>query len=286
MNLLIYFCVILFSVTQSAGAKLFNRHSSDAVVFNAVKALSALVPFALMAAFGFTFHLPTLFYGTLYGVCLCLSMLAGYKALTLGPMALTSMLSAFSVLIPLVWGVAVMHERMSLLQSIALVLLLASIVLINLRGIRDKASIPPQKHRAWLLFIGITFLCNGICSILQKQHQSAYPGSYSREFMLFAMLFCSVIFSAIAIFNGKPKRFSAVKGKRYGVIAGVANGLASFFTLILAGSENASVLFPLVSAGTILGALLCGRIVFGEKLSLNHYFALALGILAAVFLKL
>ena len=38
MVIVIYLCVILCSVTQSAGAKLYNRHSSDAVVFNTVKA--------------------------------------------------------------------------------------------------------------------------------------------------------------------------------------------------------------------------------------------------------
>jgi hypothetical protein len=104
MVIAIYLCVILSSVTQSAGAKLFNRHSSDAMLFNAVKALSALLLFALMAAFGFTLHLPTVLYGALYGVSLSLSMFAGYKALCLGPMALTSMLVSFSVINPIGLG--------------------------------------------------------------------------------------------------------------------------------------------------------------------------------------
>ena len=66
----------------------------------------------------------------------------------------------------------------------------------------------------------------------------------------------------------------------------MGNGLASFFTLILTGMENASVLFPIISAGTILGVLLFGRIVFKEKLKANHYAALILGIAAVVLLKL
>jgi drug/metabolite transporter (DMT)-like permease len=285
MVIAIYLCVILSSVTQSAGAKLFNRHSSDAMLFNAVKALSALLLFALMAAFGFTLHLPTVLYGALYGVSLSLSMFAGYKALCLGPMALTSMLCSFSVILPLIWGLAVWNEKLKPLQIAALFLLFCAIVLINV-GKRAQPKEEKTNHKLWLLFVGATFLCNGLCSILQKQHQSLYPGLYSREFMLFAMLLCSVAFSLLALAGGAAKRLRQTRGKRYGILAGVANGLASLFTLILAGFENASVLFPLISAGTILGAMACGRLFFHERLRLNHYFALALGILAAVFLKL
>ena len=70
------------------------------------------------------------------------------------------------------------------------------------------------------------------------------------------------------------------------MISGLANGLASFFTLMLAGMENASVVFPAISAGTILASLLCGRWIFKEKLKINHYLALIFGILAVVLLKL
>jgi drug/metabolite transporter (DMT)-like permease len=82
------------------------------------------------------------------------------------------------------------------------------------------------------------------------------------------------------------EEIKSTKGKWLGAVSGIANGLANFFTLILAGSENASILFPCISAGTLLGAIVCGRFLFKEKLKLNHYFALVFGILAVVFLKI
>ena len=111
MVIAIYALIVLFSVTQSATTKLFNRHSANSSVFNAIKATSSFALFALMAVSGFTFHLPTLTFGLLYGICLCLSMYAGYKALCLEPMALTSMLVSFSVLIPLLRGLTVGDAR-------------------------------------------------------------------------------------------------------------------------------------------------------------------------------
>ena len=285
MVIVVYFLIILASVTQSASAKLFNRNCALPAAFNAIKSCTALGLFALVAAFGFTFNLPTALFGILYGICQCISMYAGYQALCRGPMALTSMLVSFSVVIPLIWGITVGNETLKTMQYTALVLLFLAIIMTNVDKMKVKQT-TPTNHGTWLLFVGITFASNGICSILQKQHQTLYPEAYSKEFMLFAMLLCSVVFVILALIKISPKELQRTRGKRYGVLSGLANGLANFLTLVLAGLENASVLFPIISAGTILAALVCGRVVFKEKLKANHYAALVSGIIAVVLMKL
>ena len=285
MVISVYLFIVLASATQSSTTKLFNQNCSQSSVFNALKSCTALGMFALTAVFGFSFHLPTVVFGLLYGASLCISMWAGYKALCLGPMALTSMLVSFSVIIPLIWGLTVGNETLKALQYPAFALLFLAIILTNADKIKVNKN-TQNNYGLWFLFVGITFVCNGICSILQKQHQTLYPEAYSKEFMLFAMLLCSIVFSFIALRKVSLKELKTVKGKRYGILSGLANGTANFLTLVLAGLENASVLFPIISAGTILASLLCGRFLFKEKLKANHYVALAAGIAAVVLLKL
>ena len=281
----VYLLTVLASVAQSASSKLFHRHSANSAIFNALKACTALLFFSALAAFGFTFHLPTLLFGLFYGVSLCISMYTGYRALCLGPMALTGMLVSFSVVIPLLWGITVGRETPTPLQYFAFSLLLVALVLTNADQI--KAGQARQKdYGLWLFFVCVTFLANGVCSVLQAQHQALYPEAYSREFMLFAMLLSSVVFVCAALVKAPLREFKAIKGKRYGVLSGVANGTANLLTLLLAGMENASVLFPVISAGTVLVSLLCGRLFFGERLRGNHYAALAAGIAAVVLMKL
>ena len=292
MVLTIYLLIIFATVTQSATTKLFNRQSNYSTVFNAIRSCTALVFLALIATVGFTLHLPTLGFGLLYGLCLCLSMYAGFKALCLGPMALTSMLVSFSVLLPVLWGITVGGEALKPMQIAAFLFLSIAIVMTNADRFKSSAKAPassPEQsvhYGIWLLFVGLTFLCNGVCSILQKQHQTLYPEQYSREFMFFAMLLCSVIFVIVMLKKISPKELKAVKGKGYGVLSGIANGVANLLTLILAGLENASLLFPIISAGTLLASLLCGKIVFQEKLKWNHLVALGMGLTATVLLKL
>lgn len=285
MVIAVYVLIVLAAVTQSATAKLFNRHCASSAVFNAVKSFTAFILFALIAVFDFHLHMPTALFGALYGVSLCISMYAGYQALCRGPMALTSMLVSFSVIIPLIWGITAGNEVLKQTQSLAFVFLFSAIILTNADKLRIKKS-AETDYSIWLLFVFVTFVCNGICSILQKQHQTFYPEAYSREFMFFAMLVCSVVFLLAAFGKMSFGALKEVKGKRYGVLSGLTNGIANFLTLILAGMENASVLFPIISAGTVFASLLCGKFLFKEKLKKNHYAALVAGVIAVVLLKL
>ena len=93
-----------------------------------------------------------------------------------------------------------------------------------------------------------------------------------------AVLFLFSLFRKISF-----KELKGINGKRYGVFSGLGNGIANFLTLVLAGMENASVLFPIVSAGTLLAALLCVRFLFKEKLKANHYVAIAAMLFKRVF---
>ena len=288
MEIAIYAAIVLASVTQSASGKAFNRGGGSSLVFNALKTLSALLLFLVISIPQFRFHTPTLLYGLAYGASLCLSMYAGYRALCLGPMALTSMLVSFSLLIPFGWGIWVRGEPVTPVKWLGLALLLVAMCLVNAHNLRPA---PGGKSRAgsfglWPVFVAVTFLCNGVCSILQAEHQTAYPSLYNREFMLFAMLLCAAVFTVAALIRVPPAQIYATPRKGLGILSGVTNSLANFFTLMLAGMENASVLFPIVSAGTILTAMLCGRVIFKERLRVTQYAALALGIFAIVLMKL
>ena len=288
MGIFLYVCIVLASVTQSASTKQYNRGGGSSLVFNSLKTLSAFLLFLLISLPGFTLHGPTVVYGLLYGLSLCLSMYAGFRALGLGPLALTGMLVSFSLLMPLLWGVLVRHEPFGILKGVGLLLLLGSLLLVNAHSLRParKEERPSERQGLWLFFVAVTFLCNGVCSILQKEHQTAYPSLYNREFMLFAMLLCAVVFTAVALVRLPASAYREAKCRGLGILSGVTNSLANFLTLILAGMENASVLFPIISAGTILTTLLCGRVVFKENLKPNQYVALGVGILAIVLMKL
>ena len=282
MTLAIYFCIILFTVTNSVTVKFYNRSGGSSLFFNTTKSLTATVLMLIMCMGNFSFHPETLLFGTCYGAALTISTYAGYKALCLGPMSLTSLIVSFSVTFPLLYGIFFCHEKLTVFKTAGLAFLVLAIIASNL----GKAQKEKSFDKKWFLFVATTFVSNGICSVLQAMHQRAYPGKYASEFMLYAMLLCSLIFLITASLRIKPADIRTIRGKAFPFVAGIANVLANLLTTVLAGAENASVLFPAITAGTIFANLVCGVALFREKLRTGHHLAIFSGIAAVVLLKL
>lgn len=282
MAVLLFCTVLVFTVAQSVSTKLYHKSGESSIIFNAIKALFSFVPLLIFSLFSFSFHTPTLLLGTVYGVLMCVSMTSGYLALKSGPMALTSMLVSFSIVIPIVYGVCV-GEGLGTFKIVGLCALIVAMVMVNVNKQTKESKVSYAK---WLLFVALTFVANGTMSVIQKIHQTQFPSLFVTEFMTVGMLVGALFFCVLALIKTKPKRIFQSKGKIFGVIAGICSAVANFCTTALVGMENASALFPAITAGTLVLNLILGLIIFKEKLKINHYVAVAFGICAVVFLKL
>ena len=280
---LLYISIVIFTVMQSATTKFYVRKSDNSVFFNALKTLSALILMCLINAGKIQFDKITFILAMAYGISLCLSMYSGYKALHLGPMSLTSLICSFAVIIPILYGIIFYNEAVTAYKITGICFLVLAIILININSANKTKT---KVNFKWAMFVAITFITNGLCSVIQKKHQSIYPGEYAEDFMIFAMLLCAAVYVIISIKKFPLKQLWTSKGKVYGVLSGVSNALANYLTLCLVGMENASVLFPVISAGTIFTTVICGITVFKERLKINQIIAIVCGIFAIVFLKL
>lgn len=279
--ILIYILTVAFTAIQSSASKLNTRTSDNTGAFNAIKTTTSFLLFLLFAFFrGVNFHTPTIVCGMLYGILLSVSTYCGYMALALGAMSLTSMLVSLSVAIPVVYGTVFLKESLGFFKIAGLICLLSAIFFVN----SGKKSASIKDRKKWSLYVIATFLCNGFSSVVQKLYQIRYEPAYNFEFMLFGTLVCCAIFIAFMPKNNRAKTSPRERG--CGLVAGLTNGIVGYTTLTLAGYENASVLFPAISAGTILCALLCGIAIFKEKIKANQLIAVLFGITAVVLLKI
>lgn len=282
VTVILYVLSVLASTMQSALGKSLGA-GDDKNTFNLAKMLAAAVIFTFAAAVNFTFHFPTLCYGTAYGAFLFVSMLCGLAALTSGPMAITSMLVSFSLIIPTLYGIIVLKEKVTVLGALGLVLICISFALINL-----KPDSETRISSKWLAFTVATMMSNGMCSVIQKMHQSAYVGLYRSEFMMFASLsslalfLCVFVVSRIGKSNLPQRPIVYIKG----FMAGITNGGANFLSLYLAATQPAAVLFPILSVCTSIASLTAGRVIFKEKLRKLQLVGFAVGIVSLVLVKL
>lgn len=282
--IVLYLCIVFSTAVQSVTTKLYSKKNDDVILFNAIKSLSALLIFIIMIFAGFSVHFPTMLYGLLYGIMMCVSMYCGYMALAIGPMALTSMIVSFSVAMPILFGVTFCREKLNMFNIVGFVFLIAAVVLAYFKS--GKRSDNKLISNKWTLYVLLTFMSNGFCSIIQKLHQINNKSAYYTEFMLSAMLVCSVFFIIFSLNRMNLSKMVKSNGKMYAVVSGLANAIAGYLTIMLAGAENASVLFPAISAGTLIASLVCGILIFKEKLKYNHIVSIIFGISAVIFLKI
>lgn len=278
MHILLYFCNVLCSAGQSALGKQYARRGGESLPFNINKALIGTLLFLVLGLMsGFSWHLETMLFGLFYGISLCISMHTGFKALSIGPMALTSIIASFSLIIPFLFGIILWNEILTLLKFSGIILLLLSIFLINAK----KESGFSAK---WLFYALVTLLSNGFCSVIQKMHQIKFPTLYRTEFMFWALLCVSIILTITynTKRNGKVKfGFSLL-----GIASGIANCCANFIVLFLSATENASVLFPIIAVANIITVWVIGILFFKERLKVLQAIGLVMGVVSVVLLKI
>ena len=275
---ILYLLNVVCSAGQSALGKQYANRGGESLPFNMNKAVIGSILFLVLGLMsGFSWHLETMLFGLFYGISLCISMHTGFKALSIGPMALTSIIASFSLIIPFLFGIILWNETLTLLKFSGIILLLLSIFLINAK----KESGFSAK---WLFYALVTLLSNGFCSVIQKMHQIKFPTLYRTEFMFWALLCVSIILTIT--YNTKRKGKVKFEFSLLGIASGIANCCANFIVLFLSATENASVLFPIIAVANIITVWVIGILFFKERLKVLQAIGLVMGVVSVVLLKI
>ena len=278
MNTALYFFNVLCSASQSALGKQYSQKGGVSLPFNLNKAaIGTLLFLAIGLINGFSVHVQTILFGIGYGISLCISMHTGFKALSIGPMALTSIIASFSLVIPFLFGILFWNEGLTIFKLSGICLVLLSILFINVKKENGFST-------KWFLYAIATLVSNGICSVIQKMHQMKYPSLYRNEFMFWALL--SVLIILFVTHKANRNSQEKLEVSLLGMIAGVANCLANYIVLYLSAAENASVLFPIISISNIIAVWFIGIVFFKERLRCLQAVGLITGVISVVLIKL
>lgn len=270
----------LCATSQSTLTKLAPTGKGKGYImsFNTVKVGSAFILFLLVSLHNLSFHFETFLFSSLYGFALFFSTLFGYLALASGSLALTSSIVSYSVLIPSVFGIIFLEESVNAVKLCGFAILLVSLTMLKKP---TKGTIGDGK---WLLYTAITFLCNGLMSIIQKLHQTAFPMQHRNEFTIYSMFVCLLLFVLSAFLHRNDGNFKT-ENIKFAAPAGALLGLNNYLTLSLSSALDASVLFPTVSVFQVIFNLTFSKFIFKEKLSKLQLCGVALGVISVLLIK-
>jgi len=190
----------------------------------------------------------------------------GFLILKKGGMAFYTMfLMSGGMLVPYVWGVIFLDEELTVLRSIGVIVITIAVIMTNYGKTKTTKTV--------LFLCVLVFFINGLTGVFAKIHQIERAHATIGEFDL---IFWSALFRVAVCAIG----YFTIKGKSVGsgtlksasslaavIFASAATTMAEFINLLSASKLPASVLYPLITGGTIIISSLFGAVFFKEKLS-------------------
>lgn len=250
--------------------------------FNALMGLFAAVVFWAVNGFRLHFSLFSLLLATCFSLMLILYTLCGFRIMKQGNMAIyTLFLMSGGMLLPYLCGLVFWGEPFSVWRTVGLVIILASVVLSNGSGSKVDKKI--------LLLCMAVFLLNGFGSVCSKIHQieAILPTVDATEFVIYTGLTKFVMAGVGYLCCKKDEQLVACaqKGPVWPLIllAAATDGVLYFLQLMSATHLPATVVFPVISGGTMVFSALAGIVFFKEKPSKQVLLSVGLSVIGTLF---
>lgn len=291
--------VLLFG--QGPFYKLYNRKcvsvgKTDDFLFNVIIFGSGLIILTPLAFIGKSVDVTALLWGFGNGV-LFFSMLVFYnKSLQIGKIAFVNFMMSLAIFIPLIGSLILFDESISVIQWVALSVLLAASYLVSYgqKSGKNDETVSENKNnklqtRLWI-FVLLGMLTNGGLSLFIKSAYVYNTGIDQTQF-LFGTFATAFIFAAI-ISGFKTKGFTQAKeyvpNKWFvitGLIIGVITVLGNMAFTVFSVRTEAALFYPITGVLPMLLAALISPLL-KEKLSKTTVLGIITGMAAIVMLNL
>ena len=275
--ILVLIAVVLLACDFSI-VKLFQKaEGSNRVTglkFNTLVGLFTAVLFFFIG--GCKFHVSwfSALFATLMSIfCASYSQL-GFKILQKGNLALyTFFLMSGGMILPYLFGVFFLDEELNALRAVGLVIFTAAILLAG----DTKLSIDKKG----LLMCFVVFVLNGGCSIVSKYHQID-PLSIavsSTEFVMLTGLGKAVFSGVMLLITERGSAKLSLFPKKTVLIIAASAGIGGLsYMLQLAGAVDlpATVLYPLITGGSIIFTAIASKVIFKKKITKKQVISIVL----------
>lgn len=276
---------------QNIGYKLVSRYvksQSDTVLCSGIIVSMVAVLSCLFTIQSFTWDGMTVLLGSVFGLFFALCEFSYMMALATGPMSYTSLFLSCALVIPAAAGVVFWQETLAGGQIAGILLLVVSFAL----GLTTEAGGGKVSAR-WLVFGVLTFLSNGMVSVMQKAQQVMVGEERNGEFMVVSFTVATVLlWSLYFLRKGRGRGGAALeKGTLkkllpFAAVAAAASAGGNQLALYAAAQIDAGVMFPVMNGGILILCSLTAVVFFKERLTKRQWVGIALGVASVLLISL
>ena len=214
-----------------------------------------------------SYSVSQLFYSFGFAVAYTTATLFAVLAIKYGSLAKTTLIVSCSLLIPSFYGIIFLGEPVGVKLILGTVLLVVALIMINY----EKDTSPTSLK--WAIFALLAFVGNGMCSVVQKIEQNTFGNEGQNVFMIVALAMVTVMLFVMSLAS-KEERRERKRVLRVGwlwaALCGVCNGLCNYLVLYLNPRLAASVMFPVISAGSVVLVFFYATLIQREKFNIRQ----------------
>ena len=273
----------VFTALQRIYQKQTGTAPATGLAYNALLGLFAAVLFWAMCGFKFEFTPYSAAIAAGEALLAIAYTLLGFCVMREGGMVLyTLFLMVGGMMVPYVWGLLFLGEPFALLRTLGLVLILGAVILFN------SGSQKPSAKVLWMC--AAVFFLNGGVSVLSKLHQieTVRPVVSTEGLVMLVNLSKAVLSAAALLFvaRGPALKQSLPRRGLLLLVAGCSlfGGLSYQLQLMGASNLPATLLYPLITGGSILFSALLDGVWFKEMLSRRGWAGVILCVVGTILM--
>lgn len=268
-NYLILLAASILLALDFAAQKTYQQKSGTGIVaglsFNMIVGLATVIMFFALNGFKINITPYGLIISSLMSISVFIYTIIGFRILRDGNIALYSLFSlAGAIVVPYVFGIAFLDEKTTVFMLIGVFLIMIATVMSNISS---------QKSDLMQIILCISvFLLNGTGAVISKLCQVDYGYGIVEvnDFVCMTGITKFIICGITFLVYRKYKKHNDEKNIALSVVpwiilSAIVGGVSYMLQLIGAARLPASVLFPMVSGGSIIFSTLAGVIFFKEK---------------------
>ena len=225
---------------------------------------------------------PILIFSLIYGVMLVSAQWFYTLALSRGNTALCSAVYSLGFILPTLSGAVIYNESLSPFDVIGIILATFALTASAIKPKNEK-----KTSHGYFIPLLVAMLSSGGLGIVQKVQQSSVYAEKRAVFLLISFLIAS--FASFATAFTRKNKSTDNPSKDFLVFAaliGIFFGSCNLLNTKLAGILPSAVFFPTLNIGVIILSMVCGAVLFKERLRKNELAVLILGIASILFLTL
>jgi drug/metabolite transporter (DMT)-like permease len=208
-----------------------------------------------------------------------------FVAYRCGPFGLTKLLSTFSLLFPIFYGIFALDEEGGYIVYVCIALIFLSVFLVNQKKSNSDESI--KISLKWFICILLSVISNGCISIITRSQQIRFDNACSNEFSVFSLAGAFILMMVLGFITERDKMGRVFKaGTLYGAAAGIFNGAKNFITLAIYLYLPLSVISPIKSGLNIVLTFATALLIYKERYTARQMLGVALGAAAVILLAL